>query len=51
MIIASGIMPAALEMMDRLIISAVEAAFNVGLPPDAGAVLIVELDGLEVGLD
>ena len=37
-------------MMDQLIIRAVEAAFNVGFPADAGAVLIVEIDGLEAGL-
>lgn len=49
-IIASGIIPGAIEMMDRLIIRAVEAAFHVGLPTDAGAVLIIELDGLEAGL-
>jgi glycolate dehydrogenase FAD-linked subunit len=49
-IIAAGVIPAAIEMMDRLIISAVEQAFHVGLPLDAGAVLIVELDGLEAGL-
>lgn len=50
-IIASGIVPAALEMMDRLIIQAVEAAYHVGFPLDAGAVLIVELDGPAAGLD
>jgi glycolate oxidase len=50
-IIAAGIVPAALEMMDRLIIEAVEAAFRVGLPTDAGAVLLVELDGPAAGLD
>ncbi|MCK6555172.1 FAD-binding protein [Candidatus Binatia bacterium] len=50
-IIGAGIVPAALEMMDRLIVEAVEAAFRFGFPTDAGAVLIVELDGLEAGLD
>jgi glycolate oxidase len=50
-IIAAGIVPAALEMMDSLIIQAVEAAFHFGFPTDAGAVLIIELDGLEAGLD
>lgn len=50
-IIAAGIIPAALEMMDALVISAVEAAYGFGFPEDAGAVLIIELDGLEVGLD
>jgi glycolate oxidase len=38
-------------MMDSLIIRAVEAAFHVGIPADAGAVLIVEIDGLAAGLD
>ncbi|MFQ5666358.1 MAG: FAD-binding oxidoreductase [Candidatus Binatia bacterium] len=50
-IIGAGIVPAALEMMDRLIVGAVEAAFHFGFPTDAGAVLIVELDGLAAGLD
>jgi glycolate oxidase len=50
-IIATGVVPAALEMMDRLILGAVEAAYQVGLPTDAGAVLLVELDGPAVGLD
>jgi glycolate oxidase len=50
-IIASGIVPAALEMMDGLILGAVEAAYHIGLPTDAGAVLLVELDGPAVGLD
>lgn len=50
-IIAAGIVPAALEMMDQLILAAVESAFHAGLPTDAGAVLLVELDGAEAGLD
>lgn len=50
-IIAAGIIPAALEMMDQLIVQAVEAAFHFGFPTDAGACLIVELDGLEAGID
>ena len=51
-IIAAGVMPAALEMMDREIIRAVEASvFAAGLPPDAGAALLIELDGIEAGLD
>lgn len=50
-IIAAGIIPAALEMMDALILRAVEQAFKFGFPLDAGAVLIIELDGLEAGLD
>src|SRR5919205_1342174 len=50
-IIAAGIVPGALEMMDQLITQAVEAAYHFGFPLDAGAVLIVELDGLAAGLD
>ena len=49
-IIAGGIVPAALEMLDHMIIQAVEDAFHFGFPRDAGAVLIAELDGLEAGL-
>ena len=50
-IIGAGIVPAALEMLDTLILQAVEAAFHFGFPLDAGAVLIMEVDGLEAGLD
>ena len=50
-IIASGIVPGALEMMDQLITQAVEAAYHFGFPLDAGAVLIVELDGVAAGLE
>ncbi len=50
-LIARGIVPAALEMMDRLIIQAVEAAYGFGFPTDAGAVLIIELDGMAATLD
>lgn len=49
-IIASGIVPAALEMMEGLIIQAVEERYRFGFPLDAGAVLIIELDGLHPGL-
>ncbi|MFC4546692.1 FAD-linked oxidase C-terminal domain-containing protein [Paenactinomyces guangxiensis] len=51
-IIAAGILPAALEMMDTLAIKAVEkGTFPVGYPEDIGAVLLVEVDGVEAGLD
>jgi glycolate oxidase subunit GlcD len=51
-IIASGIVPAALEMMDGPTIRAVEASiYAAGYPADAAAVLLIELDGLEAGLD
>jgi glycolate oxidase subunit GlcD len=51
-IIAAGMLPAALEMMDNEIIRAIEASvFTAGLPVDAQAVLLVELDGIEAGID
>jgi glycolate oxidase subunit GlcD len=50
-IIRSGVVPAALEIVDRRTIEAVEASvYAAGLPVTAGAVLIVELDGLPVNL-
>ncbi|MEX2414760.1 MAG: FAD-linked oxidase C-terminal domain-containing protein [Paenibacillaceae bacterium] len=50
-IIAAGIIPAALEMMDRIAIEGVESGnYPVGYPQDIGAVLIVEVDGIEAGL-
>ena len=45
-IIASGLVPAALEMMDAPVTRAVEAYVHAGFPTDAAAILIVELDGL-----
>ena len=51
-IVASGIVPAALEMMDAPTVHAVEASiYAAGYPTDAEAVLLVEVDGLEAGLD
>ncbi len=52
-IIRSGIVPAALEILDRNTIEAVEASptFRAGYPTDAAAVLLVELDGLEAGIE
>jgi glycolate oxidase len=45
-VIGGGIVPAAIEMMDRLTIEAAEAAFHPGYPDGAEAVLLVELDGI-----
>ena len=45
-ITAAGIIPAALEMMDRTTIEAIERGAPVGFPRDAEAVLIVEIEGL-----
>jgi glycolate oxidase len=45
-IIAHGIVPSALEMMDHMTVGAVEAHYHAGYPTDAGAVLLVEVDGI-----
>ncbi len=50
-VIARGLLPAALEMMDRLAIKAVNGMYQLGLPESAGAALLIELDGVEEGLD
>ena len=50
-IIAAGIVPAAIEMMDALSIEAAEAAVHCNYPAGAGAVLIVELDGPEADVE
>lgn len=49
-IVGAGIVPAALEMMDQGIVSALEQAFHFGFPLDAGAVVLIEVDGLEVSV-
>jgi glycolate oxidase len=49
-IIASGVVPAAIEMMDQRITQAVEAFVSAGYPTDAGAILLVEVDGLPGGV-
>jgi glycolate oxidase subunit GlcD len=51
-IIAEGLIPAALEMIDGAIIRAVEqSVFAAGMPIDAQAALLIELDGIAAGLD
>jgi glycolate oxidase len=50
-IIARGLVPAAVEMIDQLTIQAVEDAFGCGYPRDAAAALLIELDGLGVGME
>ncbi len=51
-VIAAGIIPGGLEMVDGATIRAVEASvFAAGMPLDAEAALLVELDGLEAGMD
>ena len=50
-IIASGVVPAALEMLDQACVKAVEASiYAAGYPTDAAAVLLVELDGTDAGV-
>ncbi len=50
-IVATGIVPAALEMMDNATIRAIEASiYAAGYPIDAAAILLCEVDGLEAGL-
>ncbi len=49
-VIASGVLPAALEMMDANCIAAVERFAKAGLPLDAAAVLLVEIEGLPDGV-
>jgi glycolate oxidase len=50
-IIAAGVVPAAVEMMDRGIVEAVERFAHAGYPIDAAAVLLVEVDGLRSAVD
>lgn len=50
-IIADGIVPAALEVMDQKITQAVEEYVGAGYPTDAGAVLLAEVDGLAESID
>lgn len=45
MVVAAGLLPGAMEIMDRLAIKAAEAAVAAGYPADAEALLIVELEG------
>ena len=49
-VIAAGILPSAIEMMDRITLEAAEASVHAGYP-DAGAILIVELDGVTVQVE
>src|SRR3989449_1252564 len=45
-VIGHGSVPAAVEMMDKVTVGAVEAHYHAGYPTDAGAVLLVEVDGI-----
>jgi glycolate oxidase len=50
-VVASGLLPGAMEIMDRLAIEAAEAAIHAGYPLDAKALLIVELEGEQMEVD
>src|SRR5262249_52457535 len=50
-IMGAGVLPAALEMMDANCIAAVERFAHAGLPLDAAAVLLAEVDGLPAGVE
>jgi glycolate oxidase len=50
-VIGAGIVPAALEMMDQMTVQIVERALHAGYPPEAGAVLLIEVDGFKESLD
>src|SRR6478752_1833027 len=50
-VIAAGVVPAALEMMDQLCLQAVEAYIKAGLPVEAAAALLVEVVGLPHGVE
>jgi hypothetical protein len=49
-VIAAGIVPAAMEIMDQHTVELVESWLHIGLPLDAGAVLLIEVDGAAVSL-
>lgn len=48
-IVASGVIPAALELMDRPVMQAAQAAFGLRFPSDAQTLLLVECDGSDAG--
>ena len=50
-IIASGVIPAAIEMMDQMILQAVEADTHAGYPMDAAAVLLIEVEGMKESVE
>lgn len=50
-VIGSGILPSAMELMDKVVINAVEDAHKLGLPRDAEGMLIIEVDGVEEAVE
>ncbi|MFC1513761.1 FAD-binding oxidoreductase, partial [candidate division KSB1 bacterium] len=50
-ILSAGIVPAAMELIDNVFIKALNEAFDMKFPEDAAAIMIIELDGQEAGMD
>ena len=50
-IVAAGIIPTTLELMDNMLINTTDEYLHLGLPRDAGAMLLIEVDGHEIDLD
>ncbi len=50
-VIAAGMLPSAMELLDGWMIKVVEDAFHVGFPPEAQALVLTEIDGIEGLLD
>jgi glycolate oxidase len=50
-VIAAGMLPSAMELLDGWMIKVVEEAFHVGFPPEAQALVLTEIDGIEPLLD
>ena len=50
-LVANGVTPAALELIDEPAIRALEEAFQIGYPPGAGAVLLIDVDGLHEAVE
>jgi glycolate oxidase len=50
-IIAAGIVPAALELLDGVMLGALNRAFGMSFPEDAGALLLIEVDGIEEAVE
>ena len=50
-VIGSGILPAALELMDKTVVNAVEDSAGIGLPRHAAGLLLIEVDGVEEAVE
>ncbi len=50
-IIGAGIIPAAMELMDKVVVNAVEDSYHLGLPRDAQGLLLIEVDGIEEAVE